>query len=219
MKIHNSKNEEIKSGSILLWTDPDEFDIRRALAGEVLGEVDGSRLKDVRVLLHFLLDDIEEGAIVDSAVDFLLAVCTAVEPRVDGEQVAVLPARDDAKPILRANLHDVEVTRHPHLGVGLVVLDLEGIRELQLRLTSFTDSAEKVHQRFALSVLTHFVSEFYHYLISFSMFRFPRIPRGRGYLLRFSITPNLSIIIGKSQARMSQYNKNRNSLEFLQQTI
>ena len=67
--------------------------------------------------------------------------------------------------------------------------------------------------------IQHDQYQYLHCLSSFSMFRFPRFPRGQGYLLRFSITSNLGIIIGKSQARVGQQIKNRNSVEFLRQTI
>ena len=67
--------------------------------------------------------------------------------------------------------------------------------------------------------IQHDQYQYLHCLSSFSMFRFPRFPRGQGYLLRFSITSNLGIIIEKSQTRVGQQIKNRNSVEFLRQTI
>ena len=76
MKILNSKtkNTKMKSGSIQLWTGPGELNIRRALASEVLREVDNGCLKGVRVLLHLLLDDVEKGVVEDGADDLFLTV-------------------------------------------------------------------------------------------------------------------------------------------------
>jgi len=146
--------------------EPCEHLCRFPLADEVLCEVDGSCLKNVRVLLHFLLDDVEKGVVEDGAVDFLLAVRAAVEPGIDSEQVSVLLARDDAEPVGLANLDDVEervMSRNPHFGVRLVVLDFERVREL--RLTTLADTVEGIHQRSLLSVLTDGLFELCHIVL------------------------------------------------------
>ncbi len=136
------------------------------LADEVLLEVDGSRLEGVCVLLHLLPDDLEQGAIVYGAVDLPQSVRTAGEPRIDGEQIPALLARDDAEPVLRANLRDEEewvVPRKPFPGVWLVVLDRERVGEL--RLGASTDPIESVHQRPSLRVFVDFFSELCHVVL------------------------------------------------------
>ena len=184
------KNVKKKSGSIHWWTDPDEFDIRCALASEVLREVDGSRLKGVRVLLDLLLHDFEKGTIEDGTVDLLLATDTVVEIQIDGEQqVAVPPARDDAQPVLRVNFRDVEervVPDDPHSGFCFVALDRERVGEL--RLTTLADFIESVHQRLPLGIFFNhvFFSELCHIVL---LSRYGLIPSQ--HHVRISYYPNI----------------------------
>lgn len=147
------RNIKRKPGSVQWWTDPDRYDICRALAGEVQCEVDGSRLKGVRVLLHLFLHDLKDRAIERSTDDLPISVQAAVEPRIDSEQLPVPLAREDAQPILRTNLRNVEervVPAVPHLETWIVALDRERVREL--RLTTVADPIESINQRPHLGV-------------------------------------------------------------------